>query len=602
MGKTTIALTGCAVLLAAAILFQNPPYCLGADVSEAVTTQAWYDDRIDPVWQWSIPAPSIPNRRAFMWVPPHCTYVRGIVVAVHNMLETPLFERMAFRKACAENDLAIVMIFSGHDHPLTDAGAATQPTPSYLDIFLNPYFPKGSENPNAAGEDLQNLLDRFARESGYPEISHAPLMPVGHSSAGSFVWHLYRWNPDRIFAMMPFKTGLKNDGPSGIPIFNVESEWFDFGHETKNVSTTPSAIQHQQSIREKSEDELFSFYVDIGAGHCDVSDDSIAAASLFLKTIVAERIPQSTPAGQPVKLKSIDVSTGWLIYPTGLGKANVKPIAYGDWKEDHKEAFWYPSRELAEAVQNHMVAQYAKKPQQINFVKADGTVPTNGGMFNFTPQFIDDRGTFQMEARYIDQLQNTDVYPQGTKFSNSGEPILYRVNSGAVRQIGPNTFRIVPHGGPLPPQGNPWEPTLVAYVPGNEEFQPTERPAHASMNLINNDGAPQTIEFPPIANHMVSDASPIRLEATASSGLPVEYFVISGPVRLRDDGASLELAPLPPHMKTPARVLIGAFQWGRVSGSKIRSAGPVVRQFWITNVGDAVPMAELEMPAHIAAH
>jgi len=57
-------------------------------------------------WQWSVPAPTIPERRAFLWVPPDCKQVRGLVVACHNMIEKSLFERPAFRAACAETTLA----------------------------------------------------------------------------------------------------------------------------------------------------------------------------------------------------------------------------------------------------------------------------------------------------------------------------------------------------------------------------------------------------------------------------------------------------------------------------------------------------------------
>lgn len=181
--------------------------CSSAFAAEMQPSQPWRNIESDPVWQWSVPAPTIPGRRAFLWIPPQCNHVRGIVIGLQNMLEKPLFERCAFRAACAADDLAIVLICSGHDRMPGDEKRTV--VRSYLDIFLNPDFPKGGENPKLAGEDLQRLLDRLAEESGYPEIAQAPLMPVVHSSAGSFVWHLYEWDPGRIFAMMPFKTGLQ---------------------------------------------------------------------------------------------------------------------------------------------------------------------------------------------------------------------------------------------------------------------------------------------------------------------------------------------------------------------------------------------------------
>src|SRR5207248_2621019 len=130
-----------------------------------------------------------------------------------NMLEQPLFERPAFRAACAENGIGLLLIQSGHDRAPDDDKNPSHPPRSSLDIFLNPNYPKGGEDPAGAGADLQKVLDDLAEVSGYQELRHVPLMPVGHSSAGSFVWHLYKWDPSRIFAMMPLKTGPKDDGP-----------------------------------------------------------------------------------------------------------------------------------------------------------------------------------------------------------------------------------------------------------------------------------------------------------------------------------------------------------------------------------------------------
>jgi hypothetical protein len=263
------------------------------------------------VWQWSVPVPSLEGRRAYLWVPPECPHVRGLVVACHNMLEEPLFERPAFRAACAENGLGIVLIFSGHDRGDDDKNPG-HPKRSYLDIFLNPNYPNGPEDPKSAGEDLQKALDALAAESGYPEIKYAPLMPVGHSSAGSFVWHLYKWDPSRIFAMMPFKTGAKDDGPEGIPIFDVNSEWFEYGNwDMHNVSMNAlDGGARVTGARTHSPDSLYGYYVDIGCGHCDVSDDSIKVVSLWLKKAVAARIPVDASMDGPVQLSPSQPNRG----------------------------------------------------------------------------------------------------------------------------------------------------------------------------------------------------------------------------------------------------------------------------------------------------
>jgi hypothetical protein len=275
--------------------------------------------RADAVWQWSVPIPSLEGRRAYLWVPPDCPHIRGLVVACHNMLEEPLFERPAFRAACAQNGLGIVLIFSGHDKGGDDDKNPNHPTRSYLDIFLNPHYPNGPEDAKSAGIDLQKALTDLADVSGYEEIKDAPIMPVGHSSAGSFVWHIYRWDPTRIFAMMPFKTGAKDDGPSGIPIFDVNSEWFEYGDwDMHSVGlASPDGGAEVSRSRTHDKDSLYGYYVDMGNGHCDVSDDCLKIVGLWLKKVVAARLPEDAPDG-PVALRPVATESGWLIDPTHL--------------------------------------------------------------------------------------------------------------------------------------------------------------------------------------------------------------------------------------------------------------------------------------------
>ena len=530
----------------------------------------------DAVWQYSVPAPSISYRTAQLWIPPNCKRIRGVVVACQNMLERSLFERPAFRDAAASDSLAILLIDSGHDQAPTDGRDPNHPKRSSLDIFLNPNYPQGEEDPVGAGQDLQTILDELADKSGYSELKNAPLMPVGHSSAGSFVWHLYRWDPSRIFAMLPFKTGAKDDGPAGIPVMMVESEWFDYGNSMNDVWSRGSAQgrgAHGQC--------LFGYYVDIGSGHCDVTDESIKAVALFMKKAVDARIPSNAPLDGQVVLKPISAESGWLLDSAAFGRPENTPVMYKDYKGDPAKAYWYVDKELATYCQNHTEVELAKKPQQINFYPDGGAPLPKGGTYSFSPTFLSDGETFKVQASYIDTLTGSDLYPPGTMLGNSEMPINYRVTSGALVQVGPDTFKIRLHVGPIIPQGNPWEPTLVAYTLGNAEYRPTERPAHVNISIVNTQGAPQNIIFHSVPDQKTSSKSPIPLLAKASSGLPVEYFMVSGPAEIAADGKSLVLTQIPVRSKYPIQVTVGAFQWGRSIDPKIQSADRVYQEFSI---------------------
>jgi hypothetical protein len=539
------------------------------------------------VWQWSVPVPSLEGRRAYLWVPPDCQRVRGLIIACHNMLEEPLFERPAFRRAAAENNLGIVMIFSGHDSALDDGSNPNHPKRSYLDIFLNPTFPNGPEDPKSAGADLQKALDDLADESGYSEIRNAPLLPVGHSSAAAFVWHIYKWDPSRFFAMMPFKAPGRDDGPQGIPILEINSEWFEYGSaDMHNVSfTSRDGGAEAPRDRAASADIEYGYYVDVGSGHCDVSDDSMKIVSLFLKKAVAARIPDNAPMDGPVQLKPVPTDSGWLLDPATFGKPEGRPIAYADWHDDPRKAFWYLDEEMAEAVQDHVAAQLAKKPQQIGFVQ-NGQPSPDARMAVISPQFLDDSGTFQLQADYVDHLEhanfngaNPSYYPPDTTLDHGSSPILLHVNSGGLVQVGPDTFRVCPRDGPIFPQGNPWEPTVVAYTEGDDTYRPAEHPAHININILNRDGQAQTLDFAPIPDQHLQNLAPITLNASASSGLPVQFFVASGPAMINGDTLTFDKIPI--RAKFPIRVRVSAFQWGRPNDPKVQSAGPVTQEFFI---------------------
>ncbi len=130
--------------------------CVTGRGSIAATEPPSGEAAVDGVWQWSIPAPSIPDRRAFLWIPDHCDRVRGLVVACHNMLEKQLFQRPGFRRSAAENGLGLLLIFSGHDRIGTDDKNPDHPRRSALDIFLNPNYPKGAEDPAAREPTCKN--------------------------------------------------------------------------------------------------------------------------------------------------------------------------------------------------------------------------------------------------------------------------------------------------------------------------------------------------------------------------------------------------------------------------------------------------------------
>jgi len=89
-------------------------------------------------------------------------------------------------------------------------------------------------------------------------------------------------------------------------------------------------------------------------------------------------------------------------------------------------------------------------------------------------------------------------------------------------------------------------------------------------------GKPQRITFPEIANQPAT-LTELELNATTDSGLPVEYFVRSGPAEVA--GHRLRFTPMPPRSHRPVEVKVVAYQWGRTIEPLVQSAEPVTRTF-----------------------
>ena len=71
----------------------------------------------------------------------------------------------------------------------------------------------------------------------------------------------------------------------------------------------------------------------------------------------------------------------------------------------------------------------------------------------------------------------------------------------------------------------------------------------------------------------------VSLSAVSSCGLPVDFYVESGPAYV--DGNRLILTAIPPKTTYPVKVTVIAWQYGKNSDPKIKTAEPVKQTFYI---------------------
>lgn len=517
-------------------------------------------------WQWSVqvdPAPSTQpyekqeHSRAFLWLPRDCKQVRGVVFAHHNMEEEAILEHPKFRAAMAELGFAAV--------------------------WVAPTFDRNFRFDQGAGERFDRMMAALASESGYGELTFAPLVPMGHSAAASMPWYMAAWKPERIIAGMsvsgqwpyvpdepnaPHVTGISIDGVPGLVTLG-EYEWAD----TRLRDGTQLRSQHPKL-------PLSGLGVPAD-GHFAALDEKIDFLSLYLRKAVQYRLPKESPADRAPVLIGIDpTKTGWLADRWRLNKEPLAPPAPVDkYRGDPAQAFWWFDEELAHAAAAFQAKQRGKAV--LLGYKQDGEIvpQVNGTHQQVTLKFLpgDDGVTFQLVPTFLDTVP--EGRPEKWTGKKAGEPIerpsgetpirIERI-TGPVKKLTATTWRLDLNRASLLNDRRGNEAWLVAIWPGDGAYKRAVQQAVIRIPRRNDKGAEQTITFPKPGDVKPSTRR-AKLSATASSGLKVRYFVREGPAEVDDEG-NLTLLAIPPRAKFPVKVTVVAWQWGRANEPRVKTA------------------------------
>jgi hypothetical protein len=533
-------------------------------LSDAGVPRAWAAE-----WQWSVSMPPPPGStnetpRAYLWIPPDCGRVRGVVFGHHNMEEVGVFEHPVFRRTLAELGFA--------------------------EVWVAPTFDRNFRFDQGAGEKFDAMMAALAEQSGYAELTNAPLVPCGHSAAASLPWYMAAWKPERIIAGVSFSgqwpyvpdpdnapqvQGMSIDSVPGI-VTCGEYEWAD------------DMMARGLKIRAEHPQMPLSGVGCPADGHFIALDDKIELLALYVKRAVQCRLPKNDSGGA-VKLNPVDVTkTGWLVERYHTDKdpsASAAPV--GEFKGDPAQAFWFFDGELAKAVEAFQ-QKHRGKPALLGYVQDGQIVPQrNGTHQQVTLKFLplEDGVTFKLGGAFLNTVP--EGRPERWANRKAGEPIeppqtqvpieIRRI-CGPIRQVAGDTWRVVFDRASFLNDRRGNEAWLAAVWPGDAGYKRAVQQAQLPIPRRLTAGQPQHIDFPEIANQKPG-AKPLKLKASSDSGLPVGFFVREGPAEL--DGDTLTFTKLPPRAKFPVKVVVGAFQFGRTAEPKIQSADMVVREFWL---------------------
>ena len=189
-----------------------------------------------PVWHWQVPVSPLPGvghadpeRRAYLWIPPRCVAVRGLVVGLENMEEQPMFDDPVIRAALTDSCLGIVWVAPGEatgDNAGPNMALSLDPDAPNM---LAGAVPAGKTADEQCADELAALVDELAAKSGYTELVTAPMILVGHSAATPFVWGRTVYKSGRlrgrVIGLLSYKGWYPASAPADVPILHVSSEW-----------------------------------------------------------------------------------------------------------------------------------------------------------------------------------------------------------------------------------------------------------------------------------------------------------------------------------------------------------------------------------------
>jgi hypothetical protein len=521
-------------------------------------------------WQWSREVENGNSpARAFLWIPPDCKQVRAVVFAQNNMIEEGILQHAQFRGELSRLGIA--------------------------ELFVAPFFDywQQATNNDAANARFSAMLQSFASASGYAELEFAPVIPMGHSASASMPWNFAAWNPERTLAILsihgdaPRTTLVGNSRPNvdwgnrnidGIPGLMVmgEYEWWE-------DRLTPAI-----AFRAKYPKAPVALLCDEGHGHFDYSDQLVNYLALFIRKAAEQRLPKRVALDQPVKLKSVNPQDGWLIDRWRKGeKPHAKAAKFAMYSGDIKESFWAFDKEMVGATENFN-PQFGKKPQLVGFVQ-DGKIvdqtPNTHEQIRLKLPPLDDSLSFKLTGAFLDSVPpgNPAKWTGLTngaplRHATGGGPVILSRISGPVIQTAPDTFAVRYNRASVPTDHRAGDIWLLASHPGDAHYRSVVQQGVMKIPLALSEGAEQHISFPPLPDQKRGSKS-LRLTATSDANAPVYYYVMAGPAEV--NGETLVFTKIPPRAKLPIEVTVLAWQWGRNSEPKLKSAVPVERTLCI---------------------
>ena len=257
------------------------------------------------------PKRALKNAAILAWVPPKAKRIRAVLLIRQNTDSKHFGEHAALRRVAAKHEMAVV--------------------------YLR-YYPHLTLAKNPKDRVLFQILDSVAKETRIDEFRHAPWITFGKSSVGKFTFYLAWAHPDRTLATISYHAETPTWPPESWAkmtdetilhvSLNGETEWGG----TWNRHVRPSLLNYRAKSSwlphlAVAHDVGHGNYLDVNGGPgwgkqfpgkvtCIRVWDYL---SLYVDKALTLRLPKDSkdryPTKGPVKLRQVDMTTGYLIRP-----------------------------------------------------------------------------------------------------------------------------------------------------------------------------------------------------------------------------------------------------------------------------------------------
>jgi len=538
-----------------------------SSLGQTFAPQSQRDSRV--VWQWSVTVqsehPDLGPARAFLWIPPDCTLVRGVVLAQDNMEEQAILNNPIFRAS------------------LSDLG--------FAEVWVSPFFDHTFNFDKGAGQTFDRMMKDLATVSGYNELTFAPVVPMGHSAAASWPYYFAAWNPGRTLAVLSISGQWPYYRDANTPDIwgsrNVDS--IPLLESMGEYESAESWANEGVNERKQHPQLALSMLANPAQGHFASTDRKVEYLGFYLHKAVQYRMQEDWKGDAAPKLKPIKpTKTGWLLERWAADRAPMaEPAPVGKYKGDPDEVFWYFDEETARVTEKYEAAYRGLKTQLVGVLQDGSAIPQTNTHLQLTAKFEPDSDgvTFHLQGAFYSIVPAgsprpptwTGLLPGAAIGHAAGTVTLDRIQ-GPFEKIGPQAFRVAFQRETQLNATKPYELVFAATHPGDSAYRPAVQQGHLFIPAVNKAGQDQEITFVAIPDQKVGTDS-IQLKANSSAQVPVSFYVREGPAVI--DGDRLTLTATPPRAKFPIAVTVVAWQYGRSVEPKLKTAKPVIQTFYV---------------------